>query len=314
MAENSKISWTDHTFNPWIGFTKVSPGCAHCYADQQDKLRKWTAEGWGKGKPRKRTSADNWKGPIKWNKERSESVDDALHVFGEDKYIAPHRPRVFCASLADWLDDEVPIEWLADLLNLIHDTPNLDWLLLTKRPQNWLPRLITLCDMMDMDRYSRNVIQWVVDWRDGIAPHNVWLGTSVENQQCADERIPVLLSIPARVRFLSCEPLLFPVDLRLTPGPGRSEADAWHGSALFIGDIGGHEYAWSPRQMIQWVICGGESGPGHSDMNIEWAGALAEQCSAGRVAFFMKQDSGSKPGQQGRLSDALFNRKEFPNL
>jgi hypothetical protein len=129
VSANSKIEWTDHTFNPWIGCTKVSPGCAHCYAETEDKRRGWTAEGWGKGKPRKRTSAAYWKQPLKWNRDQLFECDEC-----GKRFLSPVtgpvccgfipnrvRPRVFCASLADWLDDEVPIEWLADLLALIHD-------------------------------------------------------------------------------------------------------------------------------------------------------------------------------------------------
>jgi protein gp37 len=140
MAQNSNIEWTDNTWNPWIGCTKVSPGCANCYAEARDQRFAGGAH-WGKGAPRQRTSAANWKQPLKWNREAAEDVDDALHDFGADKYEAPQRPRVFCASLADWLDDEVPIEWLADLLGLIHATPFLDWQLLTKRPENWMARI-----------------------------------------------------------------------------------------------------------------------------------------------------------------------------
>jgi hypothetical protein len=97
MAQNSNIEWTDHTFNAWIGCTKVSPGCANCYAEARDQRFAGGAH-WGKGAPRQRTSAANWKQPLKWNREAAEDVDDALHDFGADKYEAPKRPRVFCAS------------------------------------------------------------------------------------------------------------------------------------------------------------------------------------------------------------------------
>src|SRR5205085_322251 len=119
------------------------------------------------------------------------------------------RPRIF-PSLCDWLDDEVPIEWLADFLKLIHDTPNLDWLLLTKRPENWSDRIHTAFRLPNDEPLET----WLSGWLDGDrAPHNVWIGVSVEDQQRADERIPLLLQIPAKVRFLSVEPLLSEVNL-----------------------------------------------------------------------------------------------------
>ena len=113
--KNSKIEWTDCTFNPWEGCTKVSPGCAHCYAENRNA--RWnggTAPNWGKGAPRRRTSVKNWNEPRKWDR-------DSLNAWSAARgkglsFTVPPRPRVFCASLADWLDDEVPIEWLADLL------------------------------------------------------------------------------------------------------------------------------------------------------------------------------------------------------
>jgi protein gp37 len=115
MSANTKIEWADHTFNPWIGCTKVSPGCAHCYAETRSK-RTDKVE-WGKGKPRKRTSDANWKLPVRWNKLAGQVgyQESLTHV--------QRRPRVFCASLADWLDDEVPSEWPADLRTREFPTP-----------------------------------------------------------------------------------------------------------------------------------------------------------------------------------------------
>src|SRR5476651_1545431 len=111
--KNSKIGWTDHTFNPWIGCQKVSPGCDHCYAEAQNKFRKWNGGTWGPHAPRKRTSEANWRKPLQWN-----AAAKAAGV----------RAKVFCASLADWLDNKAPREGRADLANLICATPNLDWL------------------------------------------------------------------------------------------------------------------------------------------------------------------------------------------
>lgn len=281
MAENSKIEWCHHTFNPWIGCTKVSEGCAHCYAEKSSPANVMRAKGqetWGKGAERKRTSAANWKEPLKWNFE-----GDGRYVLGLP------RQRVFCASLADWLDDEVPIEWLAELMELIVRTPNLDWLLLTKRPQNWRARIEAVADHVLNNGSETGAIVWA--WKEGFAPPNVWIGTTVENQARADERIPRLLQIPAKVRFLSCEPLLSKVDLvldeeRLTGGPDDESVRT---------RIGPHG--------IHWVICGGESGTHARAMHAEWARSLRDQCSAAGVAFFFKQWGEWLPGCQYREGD-----------
>jgi protein gp37 len=284
MGENSAISWTDHTFNPWIGCTKVSPGCANCYAEAYDK--RWGGEHWGNGAPRQRTSEANWRKPLKWNREASGPLQSfqevrtmdgrtfrgtieqmaALNLAMDDViYAGPARPRVFCASLADWLDDEVPIKWLADLLDLIRRTPNLDWLLLTKRPENWYRR-VSLVD----GEMAESWIDCIDMPERGVIPQNVWIGTTVEDQQRADERIPQLIQIPAKVRFLSCEPLLEMVDLSYR---------CFGGSDSF--------------GLIHWVICGGESGPQARPMPIEWARDLRIQSMRARVPFFMKQLGGA---------------------
>lgn len=174
MAENSKIEWTDHTFNPWIGCQKVSPGCDHCYAEGLSKRYGWVE--WGPHGERKRTSAANWRKPILWDKEAKR---------------AGRRPRVFCASLADVFDNQAPEHWRIDLFELIGNTENLDWLLLTKRPENIAKMLPT---------------NWKVqDWE------NVWLGTTCEDQAAYDRRWPILRQIPAAVHFISYEPAIGPL-------------------------------------------------------------------------------------------------------
>ena len=172
MAE-STIEWTDYTFNGWIGCTRVSPGCDNCYAAAQDKFRGWTAEGWGAGKPRRRTSAANWKQPARWNAA-------ATH--------AGARHRVFCSSLADVFDNEVPDEWRCDLAQLIMGTPNLDWQLLTKRIGN----ATTMLEKM---------------FPSG-TPENVWVGATIVNREELLRDGPKLMAVRARVRFWSAEPLL----------------------------------------------------------------------------------------------------------
>lgn len=254
MSETTKIQWADATWNPWEGCTKVSPGCANCYAEARN--HRFGHDNWGRGKPRRRTSPENWKKPRAWNREdpslRS-SISGHLHVF---------------PSLCDWLDPEVPIEWLADFLRLIHDTANLDWLNLTKRPELFLNRfnLASARLMLGIDQ-DKIAGQWVLDWMRGSPPSNVRIGVSVEDQQRADERIPELLKIPAQVRFLSCEPLLGPVSIWGADCPAWSRAGAG----------------------IDWVIIGGESGPRARPCNVEWIRNIVQQCKAAGAPCFVKQ-------------------------
>ena len=171
MAQNSKIEWTDHTFNPWIGCQKVSPGCDHCYAETMMDHRYHKVQ-WGPHGQRVRTSEANWRGPLKWAKAEGDI-----------------RQRVFCASLADVFDKQAPQGARKDLFLLIHKTPQLDWMLLTKRPEN-IARMLP------------------ADWGNGWP--NVWLGTTCEDQQHFDRRWPILRDVPAAVRFISYEPALGP--------------------------------------------------------------------------------------------------------
>lgn len=187
MAEITGIAWTDSTFNPWIGCTKVGPGCDHCYAEALDRRHKWGGSThWGAGVPRKRTSEDYWWKPRVWN----------------DKARKSGKPwRVFCASLADVFDNEVPKEWREDLWALIHDTPYLTWLLLTKRIGN-------ASKMLPKPSVHRMPWPW----------ENVWIGATIVNQEEADRDVPKLLATPAAVRFVSYEPALGPVDWTKFPG------------------------------------------------------------------------------------------------
>ena len=272
MGKDSKIEWTHHTFNPWRGCTKVSPGCANCYAEAQSKRNPAVLGMWGKQGSRVVASDDYWRQPLGWNHHAA---------------LAGERHRVFCASLADVFEgkDTMPPECWVDvqqarrrLFELITNTPSLDWLLLTKRPENivgWLE------DYRDDDHVAMNYWPWP----------NVWLGTSIEDQQRAEERIQHLLATPASMRFLSCEPLLGPLDLspwlnrRKLPHPGRN-----------------------PR--IDWVIIGGESGSKARRFEIEWAEEIIGQCEQVGVPCFVKQ-MGAAPTacgeriQLGRKGDAI---------
>ncbi|HVU18479.1 MAG TPA: phage Gp37/Gp68 family protein [Candidatus Didemnitutus sp.] len=226
MAKNSHIEWTHHTFNPWWGCTKVSPACDNCYAELWAK--RVGAKVWGHTASRRFFGDSHWKEPVAWNAEAERN--------GE-------RARVFCASMADVFERRADLNPPRERLwKLIESTPWLDWLLLTKRPQN-----------------AAKMVPWGNSWRK-----NVWIGTTVENQKFAELRLPHLLALPASVRFLSCEPLLGPIDLT-----------KWIGSG-----------AGFP---IDWVIAGGESGPKARPMHPDWARGLMRQCQANEIAFHFKQ-------------------------
>jgi protein gp37 len=245
-VEKTKIEWTGtfddkgvlqrgFTFNPWIGCTKVSPACTNCYAETLMDTRYGRVE-WGNGKPRSRTSDANWKLPLKWNREAAKNEI---------------RRKVFCASLADVFDAEVDQAWRNDLFALNRATPWLDWLTLTKRPEN-IPAMLP------------------PDWGSGYP--NVWLGTSVESQKYANERVPLLTAVPAVVHFLSVEPLLGPIRFNNLKG-------------------------------IEWVIVGGESGHGSRPMGKDWVIGIQEQLLAAGIPFFFKQwgefnEEGIKTGKK----------------
>ena len=295
--KGSKIEWCDHTFNSWIGCTRVSPGCTNCYAEALNARMQWCV--WGPTGGRQRTSAAYWKQPLSWNRASAEGFLRKAHATGVGEIICSKRPRVFCGSLCDWLDDQVSVEWLADLLDLIRRTPMLDWLLLTKRPENWRERLTTWrdaqLDAMSAPKLPRELYDWVTAWLQGAAPANVWIGAGGEDQQRADKRIPALLSIPARVRFLSCEPLLGPVQLGLT----HPTDEVWpeqHADLKPYHDVNG-EIFW--RRGIDWVVCGGESGSAARPMHPAWARSLRDQCEVAGVPFLFKQWGEWAPAKAG---------------
>lgn len=194
MGETA-IEWADYTFNPWIGCEKVSAGCKHCYAERDTSNRVSTARGlplWGPSSTRRRTSEANWREPLLWNKQAK-----ALRAICEREAIPFVRPRVFCASLADVFEDRPELAtWRTDLFNLIERCDELDWLLVTKRPENVREMVPFLWS--GSNDFARSVGTW---------PKHVWLGTTVEDRK-ALTRIDDLRNAPAVVRFLSIEPLL----------------------------------------------------------------------------------------------------------
>lgn len=322
MAENSKIEWTAHTFNPWRGCRRVAPECDQCYAATMAKRNPATLGVWSDGdEPGTRVVAAEpyWRAPLKWDREAEHARKMNARYFPRMPHV---RPRVFCASLADVFEewDGIPTDsrgfaivpgsgdtrWghagdglqriafhdvRRRLFALIDATPNLDWLLLTKRPEN-IRRM-----------WSNSVGNGEYAACDPpFARRNVWLGTSAGTQETADRAIPELLKCRdlSPVLFVSAEPLLGPLTLR-TIG-----AYCTHGGR-FGQNVLNQEY-----QHIDWVIVGGESGPKARPMELEWVESIADQCDAAGVPLFVKQDSGRRSGMRGRLSDALWRRKEFP--
>lgn len=263
MADETKIEWCDSTFNPWIGCTRVSQACDDCYAARSTPARTLGIE-WGPHAERHRTAPATWKQPVAWERQHA-------------AFFAEHgrRRRVFCASLADVFDNAVPPAWRLDLLRLIRDTPNLDWLLLTKRVGN-VRAMLSEAQRGAWLEDDHDTASWLGRWLEGQPPANVWLGATVANQEEADRDIGKLLCTPARVHFLSLEPLLGPVlvpEVFMRPlmldGKPRSFPD----------DAG----------MVDWVIVGGESGPHARPMHPDWARSVRDQCAAAGVPLLFKQ-------------------------
>lgn len=323
MAE-TKIEWADFSFNPWIGCTKVSPACAHCYAER-DFDHRYGKVKWGPNGTRVLTSDANWKEPVKWERQVAREFD----LWSRNESLPkdpPRRKRVFCASLADVFEDwdgemkdhhgnTLPVS-MQDVRNRLFDlidaTPHLDWLLLTKRPEN-IARMwpATPCDGRVCDASVKSRVfcpHDSCDVADGIRQgfrKNVWLGCSVENQEQAEKRIPELLNCRnlSPVLFLSCEPMLGPVDL-------------WYPSSIYPNGpdtcCSGFECgcrglpidppAWVGKQFainggIDWVIAGGESGPNARPSHVDWFRSIRDQCATASVPFFLKQLSQAESKQ-----------------
>ena len=256
MAEHSTIEWTDSTFNPWMGCTRVSPACDDCYAARSTPART-LGVAWGPGEPRRRTSAATWALPKRWNDAHTE-------------FFAQHgrRRRVFCASLADVFDNEVPTEWRDDLWRLIEATPHLDWLLLTKRVGN---------------------VQHMVwpRWMQAGFPAHVRIGATMVNQPEVDRDARKLLALPACGHFVSYEPALEPIDLTPWLRPycdagSRPHPDGGGTTCPRCGGAGG-------CGGLSWVIAGGESGPRARPTHPDWFRSLRDQCAAAGVPFLFKQ-------------------------
>lgn len=293
VAEQTGIEWCDATFNPWLGCSKVSPGCARCYAETLVSGRMGRPGTWGDDGVRQRTSLSNWKKPLRWARLAREGL---LPDGSENK--DGHRPRIFCASLADVFEERPVLDtWRRELFELIaaslpnvwmgvsienaRATPELDWLVLTKRPEYARDWLTTWC------RYGGESFTWRAD---------------------------VLREIPAAVRFLSCEPLLGSLYDKVTPAVRRMhrEDSAAVMQALIDSYTTPDEASSLVRRTertvigrskrpldlteIDWVIVGGESGPRARPMSPKWARELRDACLGEcvatrehRPAFFFKQ-------------------------
>lgn len=247
--QKTKIPWCDYTFNPWVGCGKASPGCANCYARAMETR-------WGRDfSERRRTSPDNWRNPDLWER----------LAFKEHK-----RPRVFCGSMCDWLDNTVPYQWTDDLIRLIGETPHIDWLMLTKRPENFHLRMNHI--MLTGQNHTAYA------WLRGEPPPNVWFGVTAENEELWDRRVDILRTIPARLRWVSAEPLLGPLSFR------RGDAD-----------------------VVNWVVAGGENGRGARECRRYWIGNLRYECMANGTQFFFKQWGDNSTGTlPGSFSSIIF--------
>lgn len=263
MSESTAIGWTDSTFNGWWGCVEVSPGCAHCYAKAFAK--RVGQDVWGEDAARRSFGDKHWDEPRKWNAAAAK---------------AGRRHRVFTASMSDVFDRNAPDGARDRLWVLIRETPWLDWQVLTKRPENAIGMLPS-------------------DWGDGY--ENVWLGCTVEDQKRADERLPILLAIQARTKFVSYEPALEAVDLRAYLASDNRAT------------IRNRDYTLGVLvREIDQVIIGAESGGKARPFDPAWADDVIAQCRAAGTAVFVKQDSGVRAGQQGRFRDEVWALKEFP--
>ena len=262
VGDTTHIEWTDATWNPVTGCTRVSPGCVNCYIDWAPPFR---IEG------RHFTDRDG---------NRSHAIGATTGVrLHPDRLDWPLRKRswrgkrVFVCSLADLFHDDVPDEYIARVFAVMALTPEVTYQVLTKRPARMRALLTSgafadlLGDTLGMMLFEQRISDYDVTF----PLPNVWLGVTVEDQQRADLRIPILLDTPAAVRWLSCEPLLGPVNL------GRAV---------------GTYYGGDPREDesgIDWVVAGGESGPGARPMHPDWARSLRDQCRDAGVPFLFKQ-------------------------
>lgn len=284
----TRIEWTDVTWNPVTGCTKVSPGCKHCYAETLAERF------WATSYPKVPDEGFGIPGAV--NQLRSREFTDVL--FHEDRLESPLRwkkpRRVFVNSMSDLFHERLPDEDIDRIFAVMALTPRHTYQILTKRPARMLaymaspPRRELIQYAGEKIKPSPPPIHWYHAPRSFPWPlPNVWLGTSVEDQDRADERIPFLLQTPAAVRWISAEPLLGPINL-----------DSWP-DRCWLHTVGSDGAA--TRAGLDWVVCGGESGPGARPMDPSWARSIRDQCVAAVVPYFFKQWGGQNKKEAGRM-------------
>lgn len=282
MGQNSQIGWTDHTHNFWIGCTKTGPRCKFCYAATANRRYRYVDK-WGPEGTRRRTQT--WGNIAKWNKLnfvqcsvcgwRGEYDGEAVCptcAHPQVRVMESARQRVFCSSLSDIADDHPSIDptWYEQIVEIVRVNTNLDFLFCTGRLRNFKNIYLPLFN----NRF----------------PENLWVGASISSQEDAEEVMLEMEVLEAKIKFISCEPMLGPVNLRRWLPPTVTGL----------------------RPSIDWMINGAESGDERRPYNPQWSQELYEQCSDAGVKFFMKQGSSFWPGKQGEIPDELWKIKEFP--
>lgn len=285
MGERTNISWADSTWNPVTGCSHVSPGCEHCYAEALSLRFGWSTMPWTANHAKENVvlHPERLDQPLRWKKPR----------------------RVFVNSMSDLFHEQVPDNFIDQVFSMMAQTPQHSYLILTKRPERMRTYIAGASSrvrhlappLLPEGWYEAKNWRWPLE--------GVWLGVSVEDQRRADERIPLLLETPAAVRFLSCEPLLGEVDLTALPlikpeppnGPG-----VWLNA--LTGIVAGPD---DVLRHLDWVICGGESGPKFRPMDMDWARAIRDQCIRAGVPFFFKQTSGPRPSMNPMLDGVMYH-------
>ncbi|WP_196504032.1 phage Gp37/Gp68 family protein [Aestuariivirga litoralis] len=309
MGDKSGIEWTDATWNPIVGCSIVSPGCTNCYAMRMAYRLDAIAQ--DHGKPAAGiyhylgTTQQSRGGPV-WTGKLAIAPDK---IFNQPLRWKKPR-RVFVNSMGDLFHEFVPDEAIDRVFAIMALCPQHTFQVLTKRSKRMREYMagdwsVRVYGALDGKPGSGAACGWLAG---GKPLRNVWLGVSAEDQTRADERIPDLLATPAAKRFVSAEPLLGPINFQ-----NICPEDTQFGSLTGEGwSCGNTEDCRISHPKLDWIICGGESGPGFRPMPIAWAENIMRQCKAAGTAFFFKQDSGARSGQRGIASDALWASKEFP--
>lgn len=275
MSDGTGITWASSTWNPTSGCTPISEGCRNCYAEKMAKrLQAMGAKGYERG------------------------FEVTLHPERLGEPLHWREPRVvFVVSMGDLFHEDVPLEFIAKVFAVMQLAQHHTFLVLTKRPE----RMAEFYRWLNSDDGSRAWLKAVVGvpagpyegWSCAWPFRNIWLGVTAENQLRANKRIPILTQIPAAHRFVSIEPILGPVDLTKATG-----CNGWDG---------GGDFPHDPRCCIQWVIAGGESGPGYRPMDLAWVRGLRDQCRAAGVPLHFKQASGVRPAKLPLLDGVVYD-------